>query len=136
MKRLSLLASALLLSLATTPALATDRLPKPTDEAYALAPQLLAVPALPSAAAGISMLPAPISNAILADSPPASPQTQLKVASIGNVLGSGSSGASTPARPAGSEALGERLPSTPVALAALLLMICILIGRRNRPEEI
>jgi hypothetical protein len=28
-------------------------------------------------------------------------------------------------------ATAERLPSTPVALASLLLVICILIGRRN-----
>ncbi|NLD53707.1 MAG: hypothetical protein GX652_03490 [Burkholderiaceae bacterium] len=136
MKRLSLLASAILLSLATTPTLATAPLPKPTEDAYALASQALAAAALPSATAAIAVLPAPISNASLAGTLAPAAESQLKVASIGNVLGTGGSGASTSARQPASEAPGGRLPSTPVALAALLLMICILIGRRNRPEDI
>jgi hypothetical protein len=141
MKRLLLFASAILLSLAAAPALANDadRLPQPTPESYALAAQatLAPPPLLPSGSAGMTMLPAPIADAHAAGPLAASPGPQMRMASIGGVLSPGSAGAVSPQRQAtGGETLGERLPSTPVALATLLLMICILIGRRNRPDRI
>ena len=140
MKRLSLLTSALLLSLAATPALANgaERLPKPAVDAYALAPQAtLTVPTLlPVASTGRSILPASLPNAGLGTLA-GSPEPQLKMASIGGVLGTGSTLQSTADRQTGhGDSLGEGLPSTPVALAAMLLMICILVGRRNRPDRI
>ncbi len=141
MNRLLLLASAVILSLAATPAIANDdgRLPQPTRDAYALAPQAtLAAPALlPSSTAGIAILPAPIADGDAAGPFQASSAPQLTMASIGGVLASGAAAVSAPDRQGPrSDPIGERLPSTPIALAALLLMICILVGRRNRPDRI
>ena len=141
MKRLLLLASAVLLSLAATPSFANgaDRLPHPLPDPYALGPQATlasAPPRLPSAPSGMGMRPAPISDARAAAPLSASAGPPLKVASIGGVRSSGAAGAAPPDRSvASADALGERLPSTPVALATLLLLICILIGRRNRAER-
>lgn len=140
MNRLLLLASAAILSLAATPAIANDadRLPQPTRDAYALAPQAtLAAPALLPSTAGMAILPAPIADGHASGPLQASPGPQLKMASIGGVLSSGAAAASASDRQGTrSDPIGERLPSTPVALASLLLMICILVGRRNRPERI
>jgi hypothetical protein len=59
------------------------------------------------------------------------------MAAIGGTLSTGATDALTPDREGPSnDALGERLPSTPVALAALFLMICILVRRRNGPDRI
>ncbi len=141
MKRLLLFASTILLSLVAAPAFANDadRLPRPTPESYALAAQatLAAPPLVPSGSAAMSMLPAPIADAQAAGPLAASAGPQMKMASIGGVLTPGSAAAASAERQAtGGETLGERLPSTPVALATLLLVICILIGRRNRPDRI
>ncbi len=141
MKRLLLFASTVLLSLAAVPAFANDtgRLPQPTADSYVLAAQatLAKPPLLPSGSAAMTMLPAPIADAHAVSPLAASAGPQVKMASIGGVLSPGSAGAASPERQGtGGEALGERLPSTPVALATLLLMLCILISRRNRPDRI
>ena len=92
------------------------------------------VPALPGSAADLSM---PVSRSLLEPSASVTeltgtpPAPQMKLAAIGDnrLIVTGSlrdSGNRPPDKPA-----REELPSTPVALACLALVICILVGRRN-----
>lgn len=137
MKRLLL--SLVLPYLVAAPALASDagRLPQPHPEVYVLAAQAaLPAPALlPAAPNPATVLRGPLPEARAAGPLPTAQSAQLTVASIGNMLSAGSTGSAT-GEGQGNESLADRLPSTPVALAALALMICILVGRRNRPETI
>lgn len=63
------------------------------------------------------------------------PATQLQLATIGDAQGPRSGNLRDAGRSAGTPP-AEGLPSTPVALAAMLLIICILIGRRNGREHV
>ncbi len=82
-------------------------------------------------------LPAPATTTQLAV---AAPELRLRSpspqAGAVQMIAIGDSRLGQPRTPAAAEsrpdnAAAERLPSTPVALASLLLVICILIGRRN-----
>ncbi len=70
-----------------------------------------------------------------ARAPLAQRATPVQFAAIGGLPQQGGMGSlqDAPLRTPGavSEAVGGGLPSTPIALASLLLMICILIGRRK-----
>ena len=69
---------------------------------------------------------------VVSDALPPTPQLQLASIGDGRSMLSGSLQAAsrTSGQPAGSASVG-RLPSTPIALACLVLVICILVGRRS-----
>jgi hypothetical protein len=64
------------------------------------------------------------------------PAPQLQLAAISEPLGVRSGNLRDANRPAADRPSADSLPSTPVALACLLLMICILVGRRNGQEHV
>jgi hypothetical protein len=68
---------------------------------------------------------------------PRSQVPRLDLAALSGALPAGSPSARAATLQAGArEGLADRLPSTPVALFSLLLIICILVGRRNRVDDI
>ena len=76
----------------------------------------------------------PLNEAL--DLPP-TPQLQLASIGDGRSMQTGNLRAASRAtdRPAGNANI-DRLPSTPTALACLVLVICILVGHRNADEHI
>lgn len=61
--------------------------------------------------------------------------SQLQLAAIGDSRAARPGNLREADRPAAMPA-ADGLPSTPVALASLLLIICILVGRRNGQERV
>jgi hypothetical protein len=83
----------------------------------------LAIPVTASSVSVVNAAPELLAQARATQPPP------LQLAAIGDSNGRRSAGLQD-AGPA-DKATVEGLPSTPIALATLLLVICILVGRRN-----
>ena len=81
----------------------------------------------------VSLPPAQVAVATqdLRLSPPQARAAGVQFAAIGELQNRGGIGNLQDAKSGATDAVSGGLPSTPIALASLLLMICILIGRRN-----